>query len=29
MLRNYLVAKYSWVIVPVLPEKTVEANRIA
>ena len=22
-LRNYLVAKYSWVIVPVLPEKTV------
>lgn len=23
-LRNYLVAKYSWVIVPVLPEKTVE-----
>jgi len=28
MLRNYLVAKYSWVIVPVLPEKTVEANRI-
>ncbi len=23
-LRNYLVAKYSWVIVPVLPEKTVK-----
>ena len=22
-LRNYLIAKYSWVIVPVLPEKTV------
>ena len=26
-LRNYLVAKYSWVIVPVLPEKTVK-NKI-
>jgi hypothetical protein len=25
-LRNYLVAKYSWVIVPVLPEKTVKKN---
>jgi len=23
-LRYYLVAKYSWVIVPVLPEKTVK-----
>ncbi|CAF1137745.1 unnamed protein product [Rotaria sordida] len=22
-LRNYLVAKYSWIIVPVLPEKTI------
>lgn len=27
-LRNYLVAKYSWVIVPVLPEKTVSHERI-
>jgi len=26
-LRNYLVAKYSWVIVPVLPEKTVKKNK--
>jgi hypothetical protein len=26
-LRNYLVAKYSWVIVPVLPEKTVQTKR--
>lgn len=26
-LRNYLVAKYSWVIVPVLPEKTVKTMK--
>ncbi len=26
-LRNYLVAKYSWVIVPALPEKTVKTKR--
>jgi len=26
-LRNYLVAKYSWVIVPVLPEKAVKIKK--
>ena len=26
-LRNYLVAKYSWVVVPVLPEKTVKMKK--
>ena len=27
-LRNYLVAKYSWIIVPVLPEKTVKKHKL-